>query len=272
VTGTTDEPSKPLLVILGNQLFPLEHLPSPKEVRVFMAEDLGLCTYVRHHQQKIVLFLAAMRSYADALQSAGYTVSFERLDTDSADSYETKLQKDLKSSDTSKLLHFEIEDKAMEQRLLDFAESQSLERTELRSPMFLCRREEFASFAKDSKRLLMGEFYKHQRRSLGLLVDDNGQPEGDKWSFDADNRKKLPKNVAPPSLDDVSQTKHVGDVVELVAREFLITPAMPGSFVGQQHGSKRCRGSTSLSSSGLNNLVPTKMPSHSARRRYFTAC
>ena len=195
-----------------------------------MAEDLGLCTYVRHHQQKIVLFLAAMRSYADALQSAGYTVSYERLDTDSADSYETKLQKDLKSSDTSKLLHFEIEDKAMEQRLLDFAESQSLERTELRSPMFLCRREKFARFAKDSKRLLMGEFYKQQRRSLGLLVDDKGQPEGDKWSFDADNRKKLPKNVAPPSLDDVSQTGHVGDVVELVAKEFADHPGDAREF------------------------------------------
>ena len=56
--------SRPLLVILGNQLFPLEHLPAPESVIVFMAEDMGLCTYEKHHQQKIVLFLAAMRSYA----------------------------------------------------------------------------------------------------------------------------------------------------------------------------------------------------------------
>ena len=35
---------------------------------VFMAEDVGLCTYEKHHQQKIVLFLAAMRAYADELR------------------------------------------------------------------------------------------------------------------------------------------------------------------------------------------------------------
>lgn len=56
-----------MLVILGNQLFSPEHLPAAATTPVFMAEDLGLCTYVRHHQQKIVLFLAAMRSYADAM-------------------------------------------------------------------------------------------------------------------------------------------------------------------------------------------------------------
>ena len=49
-----------MLVILGNQLFSPEHLPAAEATPVFMAEDLGLCTYVRHHQQKIVLFLAAI--------------------------------------------------------------------------------------------------------------------------------------------------------------------------------------------------------------------
>ena len=68
-----------MLVILGNQLFPLEHLPPPATTPVFMAEDLGLCTYVKHHQQKIVLFLAAMRAYADELTEAGYDVTYHLL-------------------------------------------------------------------------------------------------------------------------------------------------------------------------------------------------
>ena len=68
-----------MLVILGNQLFSAEDLPPRKTTPVFMAEDLGLCTYVRHHQQKIVLFLAAMRSYADELEKAGYQVIYHRL-------------------------------------------------------------------------------------------------------------------------------------------------------------------------------------------------
>jgi hypothetical protein len=38
-----------LLVVLGNQLFPPEHLQDCRDAVVFMAEDVGLCTYVKHH-------------------------------------------------------------------------------------------------------------------------------------------------------------------------------------------------------------------------------
>ena len=69
------------------------------------------------------------------------------------------------------------------------------QRMELQSPMFMCTRDAFSSFAKGKSRLLMGDFYKQQRRSLGVLIDDDGQPTGGRWSFDADNRKKLPRNV-----------------------------------------------------------------------------
>jgi len=222
--------SKAVLVVLGNQLFPVKHLPPASEASVFMAEDVGLCTYVRHHQQKIVLFLAAMRSYADALSRAGYDVHYERLNTDEPTSYETKLGNHLEAIGASKLVHFEIEDKAMEERLVGFAESQGLERTELQSPMFLCSRDEFATFAKDSKRLLMGEFYKQQRRRLDILLDDAGQPVGDQWSFDADNRKKLPKNLTPPAVEWPDSTPHVDDVIALVAKEFSDHPGNASEF------------------------------------------
>lgn len=224
-----DQP-KALLVILGNQLFPLEHLPAASDVDIFMAEDLGLCTYVRHHQQKIVLFLAAMRSYADSLNSAGYKVHYERLDTVDARSYEAKLGETLKATGANELVHFEIEDKAMEDRLIEFAETRGLARRELRSPMFLCTREEFAEHLHGSKRPLMGEFYKQQRRRLDILVDADGQPSGGQWSFDADNRKKLPKNITPPAVDWAAPTGHVDDVIELVATAFADHPGNAREF------------------------------------------
>ncbi len=227
--SSTDQP-KALLVILGNQLFALEHLPAATEVSVFMVEDIGLCTYVRHHQQKIVLFLAAMRSYADELTAAGYDVHYHTLDTKSVQSYEAQLGTMLNNLNATELRHFEIEDKPMEKRLVSFAESRDLRRTELRSPMFLCTRDEFAAFAKDKTRLKMSEFYKQQRQRLGILVDDAGQPLGERWSFDADNRRKLPKNVTPPAIDWASPPKHATDVIELVAREFSDHPGTADEF------------------------------------------
>jgi deoxyribodipyrimidine photolyase-related protein len=79
------------MVVLGNQLFPPDRLEDCRDAVVFMAEDVGLCTYVRHHQQKIVLFLAAMRSYADELRAAGFDVRYFPLDADDERSYEDKL-------------------------------------------------------------------------------------------------------------------------------------------------------------------------------------
>ena len=50
--------SSKAFIILGNQLFPTVHLKDYKDHIFFMAEDYGLCTYVKHHKQKILLFLS----------------------------------------------------------------------------------------------------------------------------------------------------------------------------------------------------------------------
>jgi deoxyribodipyrimidine photolyase-related protein len=219
-----------MLVILGNQLFPLKHLPPPQTTPVFMAEDVGLCTYVKHHQQKIVLFLAAMRSYADVLRGAGYDVVYHKLDAAGTASYEDKLDAALQARAAKQIQHFEIEDKPMELRLLDFARRHELTRRELRSPMFLCARDAFSSFADDKSRLLMGDFYKQQRRSLGVMINEDGQPTGGRWSFDADNRKKLPRDLTPPDFAWAMPTQHARDVIELVLHEFADHPGDARQF------------------------------------------
>ena len=219
-----------MLLILGNQLFPLRHLPPPAAMPVFMAEDIGLCTYEKHHQQKIVLFIAAMRSYADALRDAGYDVHYVTLDSKDTRPYETKLGDALNEAGERRIHHFEIEDKAIEQRLIAFATEEGIQREELASPMFTCSRSDFSEFAAGKSRLLMGDFYKQQRRRLDVLIDDDGQPTGGRWSFDTDNRKKLPRTVTPPEVPAPSRSAHVDDVVKLVECEFPDHPGKASEF------------------------------------------
>ena len=219
-----------MLVILGNQLFARDYLPSAAEQPVFMAEDVGLCTYEKHHQQKIVLFLAAMRAFADELREAGYDVHYEFLDTDDARSYEDKLADAMRATGATDLVHFEIEDKAMEQRLIAFASDNDINRTELPSPMFTCSRDEFRDFAAGKSRLLMGDFYKRQRRRLDVLIDADGEPIGGRWSFDADNRKKLPRNVTPPKMPWVEPSSQTSEVIEIVERAFADHPGKAAEF------------------------------------------
>ena len=222
-----------LLLILGNQLFPPALLRKGGPSRVFMAEDQGLCTYLRHHKLKLVLFLAAMRSYADALREAGFEVHYVRLDDQpagvTAPSYEQKLADYLDSNQgIDTLVRYEIEDKFFEQRLGAFTGKHGLGTRELESPMFLTSRQQFAAYLDDANgKPFMARFYQQQRRRLDLLMDQDGKPEGGQWSFDADNRKKLPKKIVIPETAYAEPTNHVRDVVELVNERF---PDHPGQL------------------------------------------
>ena len=217
-------------MVLGNQLFPPECLQDCQEAVVFMAEDVGLCTYVKHHQQKIVLFLAAMRSYADELRNAGFDVRYFALDADDESSYEDKLDRVVAEIDAAELLHFEVEDKPMEGRLVDFCVARSLERVELKSPMFYGTRQEFRRYADGRERLLMADFYKRQRKRQGILLDADGRPEGGKWSFDEANRRKLPKDVQPPDISPAPRTQHVEAAIGIVERRFADHPGTAADF------------------------------------------
>ena len=223
-------PSKPLLVVLGNQLFPLDSLEGLEFAGVFMAEDMGLCTYERHHQQKIVLFLAAMRHYADSLREAGFDVHYETLDAADQRPYEDKLAETIDAIGYDGIVHFEIEDKPMERRLIDFAAARKLSRKALPSPMFLCSRERFRAYAAGKKTLRMADFYKQERRRLQILVDADGAPEGGQWSFDAENRKKLPKGVEPPPAPSAAPSPHVDALIPLVRRTFADHPGDARDF------------------------------------------
>ena len=69
-----------LFFILGNQLFPLKYVDCFKKDHLFfMAEDLGLCTYEKHHKHKILLFLSSMRSYADELYKNKYNLKYYKI-------------------------------------------------------------------------------------------------------------------------------------------------------------------------------------------------
>ena len=71
-----------LLVILGNQLFPLEYISQLNINKVYMKEDIELCTYFKHHKMKLTLFLTAMRDYRDLLKKNDFEVHYKPLKID----------------------------------------------------------------------------------------------------------------------------------------------------------------------------------------------
>ncbi|MFK7955196.1 MAG: cryptochrome/photolyase family protein [Lysobacterales bacterium] len=217
------------LLILGNQLFPEQHLP-PVQTPVFMCEDLELCTYVRHHQQKIVLFLAAMREYADALRSQGREVCYHELGEPDGASLVEHLKEFVEREAITKLVCFEIEDHFFARRIDEFCADLGIGFKVLESPMFLTSRKTFAGYLDSVKKPFMADFYKRQRKSMGVLLDGEGRPTGGQWSFDEDNRKRLPKDLTPPSPPQAPWTDHVDAVVALVEERFADHPGSARDF------------------------------------------
>jgi deoxyribodipyrimidine photolyase-related protein len=76
----------------------------------------------------------------------------------------------------------------------------------------------------------MGDFYKFQRRRLGILLTEQGEPQGGQWSYDDQNRKPLPKQIDIPKLTLPTATHHVQAVSALVEQRFPDHPGQSQHF------------------------------------------
>lgn len=213
-----------LVLILGNQLFSpklwLDHIKAQGDFIVFMREDQELCTYYRFHKHKIIFFLAAMRHYADELKQQKIKVHYENLNPKEKDCFEEKLLDIITQKKIRKIFIFEIEDKFFEKRILNCLENISLEKEIITSPLFLTSRENFSAYLKKNRKPFMKTFYEDQRKKLNILIDSEKNPTGGKWSFDEDNRLKLPADLNPPSFANFPENK-ITQTVKKICDEFF---------------------------------------------------
>ena len=69
------------------------------------------------------------------------------------------------------------------------------------NPLFLNAPEDLQDFFKPTKKkFFQTKFYIEQRKKRGILLTEDRGPQGGKWSYDADNRKKYPKKKVPPTI------------------------------------------------------------------------
>ncbi len=219
-----------LLVLFGNQLFPSELIEQTEPAAIFMAESEKVCRRYRAHKHKLVLVLSSMRSKADALRNAGHEVVYTRLEDAEDQSLSSMLSKHLSERSYDEIAHFETESPIMDHRLQAVCSAHGIERAQLESPMFVTSRAAFDRFRENRKRLFMGDFYRWQRKRMEILLDDQGKPIGGRWSFDDENRKKLPRGLVPPSLSKPAWTSHTEAVIDLIDSRFQEHPGNTKDF------------------------------------------
>ena len=185
---------------------------------VLMAEVAGETTYVKHHKQKIVFVLSAMRHFAEELRTEGIFVDYIKLDDiGNTGSIGGELRRAVERHRPNQV----IVTSPGEWRVLSDLNALGLGiRIEVREDdRFFASTRRFAAWAADRKSLRMEFFYREMRRETGLLMEGH-EPVGGQWNYDKDNRKRLPKSLQLPQRLGFAPDAITLDVVELVRQNF----------------------------------------------------
>ena len=154
------------------------------------------------------------------MEENGFEVIYKKIDEDDFEtSYIEKLNRLIKKFKIDTVSIFEIEDKPFEKNFLSSL-SNNVSINYLSSPMFLTSRTEFKDYLSNTKKPFMANFYKLQRKKNNFLMDENNKPIGGKWSFDEENRKKIPREINFPQKFQASETKHTKHLKKIVEEKF----------------------------------------------------
>lgn len=209
------------LLLCGDQLFPLEHLQRdfdpPAALQVLMVEDPALCERRPYHQQKLVLVLAAMREHARLLREHGYRVHYWALSEQQSLAGALSSLPDLAGQP---LAGYQTQSTGQQTWIEQACRQAGCHWQPQPSPYFLTGREAFTELAGARLPLQMGRFYKAQRQRLKVMLTANGDPQGGRWSFDEDNRRKFPKRETPPILPQTRATKIVSQTAAEIAKRY----------------------------------------------------
>ncbi|WP_296631189.1 cryptochrome/photolyase family protein [Rhodoluna sp.] len=100
-----------------------------------------------------------------------------------------------------------------------FAQLQQFGVKFVENDFFLTSRNHFLMWAEKQKSFVMENFYRAQRTRLNILMTD-GEPEGGRWNYDAENRLPPPKNYEWPAY-----LEHSRDEIDMqVAKQLDCSP------------------------------------------------
>ncbi len=210
-------------MILGDQLSDalptLSDIDAARDV-VLMAEVQDECTYVKHHKKKIVLVLSGMRHFAAALRERGVRVDYVTLD-DPANTHSLRgeMLRALERHRPGRVVVTEPGEWRLSEDMRHWQEVAGLEVEVRDDTRYLCRIQEFIAWARGKRSLRMEFFYRDMRRRYGFLMDGE-TPVGDRWNFDRENRKALPRGMVAPETPVFPPDAVTSEVIALVEARF----------------------------------------------------
>lgn len=208
---------KEITIVFPHQLF--KKHPAVKSARiVYLVEEFLFFRQYHFHKQKLVLHRASMKTYGDYLVKKKIEVVY----IESIDKRNDirQLIPSLVKDGVTRIHYADIADNWLERRLKKSATACNIEVVQYRTPCFLNAPDELDHFFEEKKKYFQTDFYIAQRKQRNILLEGQQQPLGGKWSYDADNRLKLPKKEIVPVIDFPAADKYVKEAVQYVEKHF----------------------------------------------------
>ena len=203
-------------IIFPNQLFEESNLFLNKK-KTYLIEEHLFFKQFNFHKQKLVFHRSSMKNYENYLLSEGIDVAY----------IETKNQESdirifLDKINITEINIYHPEDNWLEKRIKKSCKKNNIKINIEENPLFLTAHDDLLPFFNpEKKKLFQTSFYKSQRKKMKILIDNDQNPVGGKWTYDDMNRQKFPKNKKTPTLDySKLQSENYRDSVNYVQKNF----------------------------------------------------
>ncbi|KAF0240166.1 MAG: deoxyribodipyrimidine photolyase-related [Chitinophagaceae bacterium] len=107
-----------------------------------------------------------------------------------------------------------------ENTVTDNPDSNQLKLIKHASPLFLNTSEELATYFSGRKRMFHTDFYKSQRISRNILMEEAKNPVGGKLTFDEENRLKYPKDKKAPAIQFLQLNAFYKEAITYTEKHF----------------------------------------------------
>jgi deoxyribodipyrimidine photolyase-related protein len=187
-----------LWIVFPNQIFPLDSisdfLKRQKIQDVLLLEHpiyfgLDKDRKINMNKLKLVLHRACFYFYSDYLKSHGLNVAHIKVH-----SYNPNLLEQLVGN-YNNTYYIDVPDRLLDQRM---SQIKNITRLDNYIPNYCLTRkdiDDFLNSREDKKRTTHDDFYRWNRQTFDLLMDDSGKPIGGTYSYDKYNRQAPPQNL-----------------------------------------------------------------------------
>lgn len=173
------------------------------------------------HKKKLVLHRASMKAYEQRLKKQHLNVTY-------VEYHEALNKSHIELVQEGDIVHvYDLVDDFLTKRLQQMIKAKLAQLIIHPTPNFLTDLTTLDQYF-DQHPFFMGDFYRFQRQRLNLLME-GGQPAGGQYSFDSENRKKLPSNIVIPSVYKAPDSEVLKEAKAYVNQHF-------SSHIGEVEG------------------------------------